>query len=123
MENVYSGCKLSVEMLQTLAKYSESIFLAQISDGLIQRKYNKQLCSAAKRKPLPQAQTALQGEAQEALGGDHGIHKELLTSPLDHLHCFEEMLRITKLLPEGDLPPPNAALWVDWFFISFDCLD
>jgi hypothetical protein len=47
-----------------------------------------------------------------APGGDHGINKELLASPLDHLHCFEEMLCITKLLPEGDIPMPNAALQV-----------
>jgi hypothetical protein len=56
-------------------------------------------------------------------GGDHGVHNELLTSPLDHIHHFEEMLHITKLLPEGDLPPPNAALQVEWFYMSFHCLD
>jgi hypothetical protein len=50
-----------------------------------------------------------------ALGGDHGIHKELLTSPLDHLHHFEEMLPITKLLPKGDHPQLNAALQAEWF--------
>ncbi len=48
-------------------------------------------------------------------GGDHGIHKELLTSPLDHLHHFEEMLHIMKLIPTGDHPPPNTALQVEWF--------
>ncbi len=58
-----------------------------------------------------------------APGGDHGGHKELLTSPLDHLHCFEEMLCITKLLHEGDLPPPNTALQVEWFYLSFHCSD
>ncbi len=58
-----------------------------------------------------------------APGGDHGVHKELLTSPLDHLHRFEEMLRITKLLPEGDIPMPNAALQVQWFYMSFLCSD
>jgi hypothetical protein len=50
-----------------------------------------------------------------APGGDHGVHKELLKSPLDHPYCFEEMLRIAKLLPTGDHPPPNAALQVEWF--------
>ncbi len=55
--------------------------------------------------------------------GDHGVHKELLTGPLDHLHCFKEMLCITKLLPKGDLPPPNTALQVEWFYMSFHCLD
>ncbi len=56
-------------------------------------------------------------------GGDHGVYKELLTSPLDHLHCFEDMLCITKLLPKGDLSPPNAALQVEWFYMSFHFLD
>jgi hypothetical protein len=55
--------------------------------------------------------------------GDHGIHKELLMTPFYHLHCFEEMLRITKFLPEGDIPPPNATLQVEWFYMSFHCLD
>jgi hypothetical protein len=31
-------------------------------------------------------------------GGDYGIHNELLRSPLDHLHSFKEILRITKPL-------------------------
>ena len=54
-----------------------------------------------------------------APGGDYGIHKDLLTSPLDHLHRFQEMLRISELLPAGDIPPPNAALQVEWFYMSF----
>ncbi len=54
-----------------------------------------------------------------APGGDHGVHKELLTSFLDHLHHVEEMLRITKLLPKEDLPPPKAALQVEWFYMFF----
>jgi hypothetical protein len=58
-----------------------------------------------------------------APGGDHGVHKELLTTPLDHIHHFKEMLRITKLLPKGDIPPPNAAPQVEWFYMSFYCLD
>ncbi len=49
-EYVCSGRKLSNETLQTLAEYFESIFLARISDDLIQRKYNKQLCLVAKCK-------------------------------------------------------------------------
>jgi hypothetical protein len=56
-------------------------------------------------------------------GVDHGIHKELLTSTLNHLYCFEEMLCITKLLPEGGLLTPNATLQIQWFYISFLCLD
>ncbi len=44
------GRKLSNKTLQTLAKYFESIFLALISNGSIQRKYDKQLCSPAKHE-------------------------------------------------------------------------
>jgi hypothetical protein len=58
--------------------------------------------------------------------GDHGVHKELLTSPLDHLHHFEEMLCITKLLSKGDIPTSNAALQVQRFYMSFhhsDCME
>ncbi len=58
-----------------------------------------------------------------APGGENGIHKELLMSPLDHLHHFEEMLCIMKLLPKGDIPTPNAALQVQWFYMSFHCSD
>jgi hypothetical protein len=58
-----------------------------------------------------------------APGGDYGIHKDLLTSPMDHLHRFQEMLRISELLPAGDIPPPNAALQVEWFYMSFHCSD
>ncbi len=64
------------------------------------------ICTLNKKKPRDRQYNYL------APGGDHGIHKELLTSPLDHLHHFEEMLRITKLLPKGDIPMPNAALQV-----------
>ena len=38
---------------------------------------------------------------------------------MDHLHRFQEMLRISELLPAGDIPPPNAALQVEWFYMSF----
>ena len=36
------------------------------------------------------------------------------------------MLRITELLPAGDLTTPNSALQVEWFYTSFhksDCLE
>ncbi len=59
-----------------------------------------------------------------APGGDHGIHKDLMTQPLDHLHRFQEMLQIVELLPEGDIASPNAAQQVEWFYMSFhksDC--
>jgi hypothetical protein len=59
-----------------------------------------------------------------APGGDHGIHKDLMTQPLDHLHWFQEMLQNAELLPKGDLATPNSALQVEWFYMSFhksDC--
>jgi hypothetical protein len=74
-------------------------------------------CTLNKKKPRDCQYNYL------APGGDHGIHKEHLTSPLDHLHCFKEMLSITKLLSKGDLPTPNATLQVWWFYMSFHCLD
>ena len=61
-----------------------------------------------------------------APGGDHGIHKDLMTSLLDYLHRFQEMLRIVEILPGGDIPTTNAALQVEWFYMSFhksDCLE
>ena len=54
-----------------------------------------------------------------APGGDHVFHKELLTSPMDHLHRFQEILRISAKLPAGNIPEPNAALQVQWLYMSF----
>jgi hypothetical protein len=52
-------------------------------------------------------------------GGDYGVRKDLLVSPLDHLHRFKKMLGIAQMLPEGDIPNPNAALQVEWFYMTF----
>jgi hypothetical protein len=52
-------------------------------------------------------------------GGDYRVRKELLVSPLDHLHRFKEMLRIAQMLPEGGIPTPNTALQVEWFYMTF----
>ena len=46
-------------------------------------------------------------------GGNFGVHKDLLVLPMDHLHRFKEMLCISQMLPEGDIPTPNAALQVE----------
>jgi hypothetical protein len=40
-------------------------------------------------------------------------------SPLDHLHQWEEMMRIAGLLPKGDIPMPNKQLQVEWFYMIF----
>ena len=39
--------------------------------------------------------------------------------PLDHLHRFQEMLHISKKLPAGNIPVPNAALQLKWLYMSF----
>jgi hypothetical protein len=31
------------------------------------------------------------------------------------------MLHILQMLPEGDIPTPNIALQVEWFYMSFHC--
>ena len=43
-------------------------------------------------------------------GGNFGVRKDLLTSPMDHLHRFREMMRITQMLSKGDIQTPNTAL-------------
>ena len=48
-----------------------------------------------------------------------GVRKDLLVSPMDHLHWFKEMMYIMQMLPEGDIQTPNAALKVEWFYMSF----
>jgi hypothetical protein len=52
-------------------------------------------------------------------GSDYGVHKDLLVSSLDHLHQFKEMLQIAQMLPKGDIPAPNTALQVEWFYMTF----
>jgi hypothetical protein len=54
-----------------------------------------------------------------APGGDHVFHKELMMAPMDHLHCFQELLRISEKLPANNIPVPNEALQVEWLYMSF----
>ena len=58
-----------------------------------------------------------------APGGNYNIRKALATKPLDHLHRWEEMLRVAELLPEGDLEMPAASLSVEWFYMTFHRTD
>ena len=44
-----------------------------------------------------------------APGGDYNVRKALTTKPLDHLHQWEEMLRMAELLPEGNLEKPATV--------------
>jgi hypothetical protein len=52
-------------------------------------------------------------------GGNYGVRKDVLVSPLNHLHWFKELLRIVQMLPKGDIPMPNAALQVERFYMTF----
>ena len=56
-------------------------------------------------------------------GGNYRVRKDLLVLPLDHLHWFKEMLQIVQMLPEGDILNSNAALQVEWFYMTFHCSD
>ncbi len=42
-----------------------------------------------------------------------------MTKPIDLLCRFEEMLRSAEALPAGDMPTPNEALKIEWFYMSF----
>jgi hypothetical protein len=50
---------------------------------------------------------------------NYGIRKDLMILPMDHLHQFKEMLWILEMLPAGDISTPNAALHLEWFYMSF----
>ena len=55
--------------------------------------------------------------------GDYNVRKLLATKPLDHLHRWEEMLRVAELLPKGNLEKPAASLSVEWFYMTFHRTD
>jgi hypothetical protein len=42
-----------------------------------------------------------------------------MMTPMDHLHQFQEMLRIFEKLPAGNIPVPNEALQVEWLYMSY----
>jgi hypothetical protein len=48
-------------------------------------------------------------------GGNHNVQKKIKRSTIDHLHQWEEMMRIAGLLPEGNILMPNVQLQVEWF--------
>jgi hypothetical protein len=54
-----------------------------------------------------------------APGGDHVLKKDLLTPPRLHSHRFKEMLRISGLLPAGDIPAPNKGLALEWYYMLY----
>ena len=52
-----------------------------------------------------------------APGGDYCRVKDLLTLLCVHPHRFKEMLRITELLPAGDIPKPLDELMLQWYYM------
>jgi hypothetical protein len=43
----------------------------------------------------------------------------MMQTPLENLQRFKEMIRTTKALPAGDMHPPNQALQLEWYYMSF----
>ena len=58
-----------------------------------------------------------------AQGGDYNVRKALATKPLNHLHQWEEMLRVAEFLPEGKFKRPAASLSMEWFYMTFHRTD
>ena len=54
-----------------------------------------------------------------APGGNYNVRNALVKKHLNHLHQWEEMLRVAELLPKGDLEKPAASLSVELFFVTF----
>jgi hypothetical protein len=52
-------------------------------------------------------------------GGDHVFQKPRMQLPVEHHQQFEEMIRMAEALPAGDMHPPNKALQLEWFYMSF----
>jgi hypothetical protein len=43
----------------------------------------------------------------------------MMQTPVEHLQRFEEMIQMAEALPAGDMHPPNQALQLEWFYMSF----
>ncbi len=54
-----------------------------------------------------------------APGGDNVFYKKLMVTPMDHLHCCQELLCISKKLSVGNILVLNKALKVEWLYMSF----
>ncbi len=54
-------------------------------------------------------------------GGDYVFQKQkpMMQLPVDHLWQFEEMIWTAEALSAGDMHPPNKALQLEWFNMSF----
>ena len=58
-----------------------------------------------------------------APGGDRSFLRDIMTRPADHLRRFNEIIRISKLLPQGNIADPSAALQVQWLYMSYHRID
>jgi hypothetical protein len=56
-------------------------------------------------------------------GRDYIFQKPMMQLPIDHLQQFEEMIHMAEVLPAGDMQPPNKALQLEWFYMSFHSED
>jgi hypothetical protein len=52
-------------------------------------------------------------------GGDYVFQKPMMHTPMEHLRRFKEMIQMAEALPVGDMHPPNRALQLEWFYMSF----
>jgi hypothetical protein len=52
-------------------------------------------------------------------GEDYVFQKPMMQSPVEHLQQFKEMIWMADALPAGDMHPPNQALQLEWFYMSF----
>lgn len=52
-------------------------------------------------------------------GGDYNVYKDLLTSPSNHKVRFKEMLRLSKMLPAGNIPDPNEDQALEWYYMTY----
>ena len=54
-----------------------------------------------------------------APGGEKSFYRDILTSPTDHLRRFNEIIRISKSLPAGNIADPSERLQVQWLYMSY----
>ncbi len=47
----------------------------------------------------------------------------MMQTPVNHLPQFEEIVHTAEALPTGDMQPPNKALQLKWFYMSFHSED
>ena len=48
---------------------------------------------------------------------------DIMTRPLDHLRRFNKIVRISKLVPRGNIADPSVELQVQWLYMSYHRLD